>query len=271
MNSFISHSQNLEDLVLRRLFSDVDAGFYIDIGAWHFERDSVTKSFYDLGWRGINVEPTPKYWSLLCKHRPRDLNLRLAVSDKANFVTFNQVDGSGLSSIEQDASVLGKRLGFNVKAIAVETQTLTQVIAQHCPKDQTIHFLKIDVEGHERKVLEGMDWTRFRPVVVLIEAVHATTREPVWDEWEQLILRANYQLIYFDGLNRYYLRNESAYLADRIRIPLNLFDGFLLSRNHQLVLPFRSALKLKVEGLLPRSLAHRLVTFAKAVLSLGKR
>lgn len=52
----ISYAQNGEDVVLARLFQDQLFGRYVDVGAAHPVRDSVRKHFYDLGWRGANVE-----------------------------------------------------------------------------------------------------------------------------------------------------------------------------------------------------------------------
>ena len=43
-----------------------------------------------------------------------------------------------------------------------------------------IDFLKIDVEGAEGDVLFGGDWERFRPKVVVAEAVAPMTSEPSW-------------------------------------------------------------------------------------------
>ena len=51
-------------------------GFYIDVGGWEPQTDSLTQWFYDRSWHGINIEPVPCYHSLLGKKRPRDINLR---------------------------------------------------------------------------------------------------------------------------------------------------------------------------------------------------
>ena len=56
----ISYAQNFEDVLLWRALKQVRNGFYIDIGAQHPEHDSVSKLFYDHGWRGVHVEPTPR-------------------------------------------------------------------------------------------------------------------------------------------------------------------------------------------------------------------
>ena len=81
--TFISYAQAKEDIHLLRALSGVhhDVGFYIDLGAWDPEIDSVTKLFYDAGWRGINVEPSPKWFPRLLEQRPRDINLQVAVSE----------------------------------------------------------------------------------------------------------------------------------------------------------------------------------------------
>ncbi len=57
--AFTSYAQNFEDVMLWRALRHIDQGYYIDVGAWSPELDSVTKAFYEHGWHGINVEPNP--------------------------------------------------------------------------------------------------------------------------------------------------------------------------------------------------------------------
>ena len=54
-----SYAQNFEDVLLRRALRDIEAGFYVDIGAQDPVVDSVSRGFYELGWRGIHAEATP--------------------------------------------------------------------------------------------------------------------------------------------------------------------------------------------------------------------
>ena len=46
--------------MLWRAFHDARPGFYVDVGAADPDADSVTRAFYDRGWRGIDVEPLPE-------------------------------------------------------------------------------------------------------------------------------------------------------------------------------------------------------------------
>jgi hypothetical protein len=71
-----------------------------------------------------------------------------------------------------------------------------------------IDFMKIDVEGAEKAVIEGGDWDRFRPGIVVVEAVAPLTGQPAWAAWENLLTRQGYRFVLFDTLNRFYVAEE---------------------------------------------------------------
>ena len=56
----LSYAQFLEDIQLYRALKEIKNGFYIDVGANHPLDHSVTKLFYEKGWSGINIEPSPE-------------------------------------------------------------------------------------------------------------------------------------------------------------------------------------------------------------------
>ena len=87
--TFISYAQNFEDIMLWRALKHIENGFYIDVGAWSPDLDSVTRAFYERGWRGINVEPNPEFHAQLLARRPRDINMLLAVSDTSGTQIMN--------------------------------------------------------------------------------------------------------------------------------------------------------------------------------------
>ena len=72
--TFVSYAQNFEDVMLWRALKHVEFGFYVDVGANDPEVDSVTKLFYDNGWRGVNVEPVTQWYEKLHRERSRDVN-----------------------------------------------------------------------------------------------------------------------------------------------------------------------------------------------------
>ena len=223
----ISYAQNFEDVMLQRVFRDRKDGFYIDVGAMDPVDDSVTKAFYDQGWSGINVEPDEAFYSKLLEQRPRDINLRLGLSDREEAQTFYVFGQPGNSTLDKstrdDLSAQGLE---ELSQSKVRTTTLAAICREHVRRE--IDFLKIDCEGWEKQVIEGADWDRFRPTVLIVEATKPNTTTPNWSEWEPLLIENDrYEMVYFDGLNRYYLRREYADLREHFATPPNIFDGFI--------------------------------------------
>lgn len=228
---FVSYAQNLEDVILNRAFGGKSDGFYVDVGASHPIVDSVTQAFYERGWRGINIEPLPDRIAELAYARPRDLNLRLALAEAPGRATFHVFPRwHGLSTLDGAIAADMTRWGDEAHPVEVEIRTLDSVLDE--AGVGSIDFLKIDVEGAEGRVLAGLDLTRRRPVVLLIEATYPTTSDPSHEGWEPGLLASGYRMVLFDGLNRFYLRDESADLADRFRLPPHVFDGYVRAREY---------------------------------------
>jgi FkbM family methyltransferase len=208
----ISYAQNDEDVVLARVLGDAPGGFYLDVGASEPELRSVTRHFYERGWRGVNVEPVAAVHAALERERPGDVNLCLALGARPGTLTFFEFEAEGISTLSEDFAAHFERQGLPCRRRTVEVGTLRDVCRAHCPGP--IDFMKIDVEGWERQVLEGADWGRFRPRVLLVEATRPNSTEPNWQGWEPLLLAQGYLFAYFDGLNRFYVpREERALLA----------------------------------------------------------
>jgi len=220
---FLSYAQNFEDVLLWRALRDEADGFYVDVGAADPDEDSVTRAFYDRGWRGINVEPVADLAARLRDARPRDVTLAVAAGDRDGRITLHVVDGTGLSTTEDDAARAAAAGGFGSRALDVPLRTLRGILVEHAPP--TIHFLKIDVEGAERAVLAGCDFDLFRPWIILVEATAPMTDVPVHASWEGILTRARYRHVWFDGLNRFYVAEERFdALAGHFRTPVNVFD-----------------------------------------------
>ena len=90
-----------------------------------------------------------------------------------------------------------------------------------------VDFLKVDVEGFEREVLAGADWSSFRPRVVVMEATVPKSDEPAHEGWEPMLLEVGYRFAMFDGLNRFYAHADEPALVQRLAIPANVFDDFV--------------------------------------------
>jgi FkbM family methyltransferase len=221
----ISYAQNFEDVILRRVFRNRTSGFYIDVGAMDPTFESVTKFFYDQGWCGINIEPNESFFKKIVSERERDINLNIALGDREEVRTFYASNETGLSTFDESNRDRLVQRGFEAKERPVQVTTLAAVCREHV--DRPIDFLKVDCEGWEKQTLAGADWTQFRPTVVIVEATLPGIAVPAWSEWEPILIEdAKYDMVYFDGLNRFYLRRDSPGLRAHFSSPPNVFDGF---------------------------------------------
>jgi FkbM family methyltransferase len=222
MDYFISYAQNGEDILLHRALKDVVHGFYIDIGAQDPVEDSVTKAFYERGWRGINVEPVQYWHARLAADRPHDINLQAAASDRNGELKLFEVADSGLSTSNPDVARGHAKSGLVVRETRVACLTLDEICARYSV--ERVHFLKIDCEGTEQQVLQGFSLDAVRPWVIVVEATKPNSSKPTWKEWENLLTERGYQYVYTDGLSRYYIAKEHPELRDSFRAPPNPLD-----------------------------------------------
>ena len=192
---FLTYAEYYEDWILDRALAGVEKGFYVDVGAncpWWF---SMTKHFYDCGWHGINLEPLEHEYNVLCKYRPRDINLNVGAGSQNGELEFFMAGGGSTfnADVVKNADKTKKKV--------VPVKRLADILPENIKdKNQAIHFLKIDVEEFERSVLEGMDFSCFRPWIMILESNYPTYHE----QWEDILLRNGYEHVHIFGSNRFY-------------------------------------------------------------------
>jgi len=207
MEKIVSYAQNREDVILNAFFPDIEHGYYVDIGASDPTKDSVTKFFYDRDWHGINVEPNPSIYKKLLKERPLDININAGVSNVSgkNLDFRIYKNGDGLSTFSDELKKEYKKTNSKItdsyKDIEVKTTSLSDLFSSNDVSH--IHFMKVDAEGFEYEVLSANDWKKYRPEVICVEANHVTK------DWRSILLSEKYTQVFFDGLNEYYVANES--------------------------------------------------------------
>lgn len=168
-----SFAQDAEDLVLSSMYTDLTPGFYVDIGAHHPVSRSNSHYYYQLGWRGINIDPAEGMIELFGSARPRDVNLQIAIDLQEGYQTLYQFDDPLLSGLDYRVAKQREHEGRHriVGEIAVRTCPLRRVLDEHLPRGQTIDFMSVDVEGTELRVLMSNDWEVYRPGVILVEII----------------------------------------------------------------------------------------------------
>ena len=220
MNKIYKFSSNNKlndmEIILYSVFYDVEKGFYIDIGAKNPNEISMTKNFYKHGWRGINIEPVPYLYKLLLKYRPNDINVGMAAGNKEGNVTIYIKSNNYMSStvIENNKN----DYLYNTKTAIVKMTTMEKICNKYIT-NETIYFLKIDVEGSEKNVILGYNFEKHRPQVIAIESVRWIRGKVinVHKNWEYILFQNNFSFIYKTFWYRYYLDNRIPGLKERFK------------------------------------------------------
>lgn len=229
--SFVSYAQNGEDVVLWRALHAVTPGRYVEVGANEPTKHSISRAFYDRGWSGVEIEPVPALADAFRTARPRDVVVEAAItSDAVDDVVLHLIPDTGLSTLRTDVGAEHAQSGWPVQEVRVPAKRLDAVLEEHLTEGETVHFLVIDTEGGERKVLESIDLLRWRPWVLVIEATAPMSDTRVHEEWEDLVLSRGYQFCLFDGLSRWYVADDHADLKNQLDHPACALDPYVTSR-----------------------------------------
>ena len=222
----ISNAQNFEDIILMRALQDTKEGNYIDIGANDPIDDSVSYMFHSKGWHGIHVDPSEYYAKRLRSARPNDIVLQKFVSSNDQSVKFFDFPGTGWGTSDEKLAYRYKENGYDYVDLSVPTISLAEIFSFF--RNDDIHWLKIDVEGAERDVLESWGDSGVRPWIIVMEAIEPITHEINSDKWKELILGKGYKKVYFDGINEFYLHEAHKELKKYFGPGPNIFDGKII-------------------------------------------
>jgi hypothetical protein len=131
-----------------------------------------------------------------------------------------------LSTCSEEFAERHRQIGWKTDEIITPSVTLESIFYEN--KKTDIHWMKIDVEGMEEEVLRGWKNHPARPWIFVIEATEPNCQTPTWQQWEHHLLARDYQFVYFDGLNRFYIHREHSELSSAFKVPPNCFDRWVL-------------------------------------------
>jgi len=175
---FFSWSQDGEDVVLMDLAQD--PGVYVDVGAHHPTRFSVTRHLYEAGWRGVNIDASPGFASLFDAARPQDTNVEALVGHPG-IRTFHRFVDPAYSTLDPDIARELRNRGVELVGVEeVEVQSLSSILNKVLTP-QPIGLLSIDVEGADLEVLQSHDFVAYPPERILVECPVSVDELPAMD------------------------------------------------------------------------------------------
>lgn len=152
-----SWSQGGEDLALLSIFLNQPEGTYIDVGAHHPSRFSVTRHLYQSGWSGLNIEANQELIEEFQakRHRDRSIVGYVGTPGVRKFHIFSE-PALSTSDVSMASSLVeqGRKL---LEIIEVEAVPLRKLLDEYFPQKQ-IDLINIDAEGSDFDVLTSLDF-----------------------------------------------------------------------------------------------------------------
>lgn len=173
-------SQAGEVSLIRKLVGPDWPKYLVDVGANDGQTISNSYVFVRDGWTGLLLEPNPDVCARLRKThegRANAICLEMAAGKETGtasmYVPTNDPMGfSGTLNTDENMVMAERR--EKTRTIEIKLETLTKLLEQHqFPGD--FSFLSIDAEGCDLEVLQGLDFSRFRPRLIITEEyrIHA--------------------------------------------------------------------------------------------------
>ena len=166
----VSWSQGGEDIGLGMVFRGMKNGRYVDVGAHHPSRFSVTRKLRATGWTGINIDANPELIAAFEKDRPDDINLWNCIGNQPQY-EFTVFKDPAISTVNKDWRK--KFLGLNQEIeseLIVPGRPLHDVFSRYFG-DGYPDLLCIDAEGADLDVLTSARLSKgLGPEWLLLEA-----------------------------------------------------------------------------------------------------
>lgn len=211
-----------ENPLKEAFFAGARTGYFVEVGANDPQALSQTWHLEQRGWTGLLVEPQPDLAAALRRRRSAKV-CAVACSSPRNAGRTMALHLAGIhSSFDPDLNISTVRADG---AIEVPVRTLDEVLVE-AGAPSPIDFLSIDVEGHEIEALEGFDFARWRPRLVLIEDLAMNLR------LHRSLVSRGYKWMRRTGLNSWYVPAGTP-------TKVGVFGHWQFFRKHYLGVPFR--------------------------------
>lgn len=215
-----------EHALVREFFGGETSGYFVEVGAHHPTEGSQTWHLEQSGWTGVLVEPQPELAAFLVASRKARVFAN-ACSSPANAGQSLPLHVDGPRSVldrDRDRMSPGARAAY---VIVVPARTLDSIL-EEAEAPAPIDMLSIDVEGHETEVLRGFDFSRWQPLLILVED-HVNNLQV-----HRYLKRNGYRLIRRLGQNGWYVPAGEA-------VTVSSSQRWEILRKYYLALPFRMA------------------------------
>lgn len=219
--------EHAEKKEIRDYFQNARGLVVVEVGA-NQPTALTSQSFHleqELGWKAVLVEPNPELAQQARQLRPQATVFECACvsSDSIGELTF-YIPVTSAGEAHTHAAIEKNIDDHNYaehRELRVKSKTLNAIIAESGLSE--IALLSIDVEGAELEVLKGLDLTKHRPRMILLEDKHVFLNK------HRLLKKSGYTLAKRTWQNCWYMPNEGVHPKQTFSERLSLLKRLYLS------------------------------------------
>lgn len=201
----------LNEIYLQYLGYKTD-GFFVEVGAFDGLTTSATWGLAQAGWYGVCYEPVPESFKI-CKENHKNHNVIALNTCIGNFIGEIPLHVCGPLSTTDEIQFHSEYWKNDYKGAYTITCPITTLDVSLKENRAPISFdiLIIDVEGSEKKILEGFDISYWQPKICIIEAheqMHNKDLSIQTSFINNFFDKAEYIKIYSDLINNIYVKKQ---------------------------------------------------------------
>jgi len=188
-----------EDIMVNRIFKNYSNGTYVDIGAYHPYKGSLTYKLYKKGWSGINIDISKTSIDLFDIARKRDININCAISNFSGNTFYYEN-----SPINQQNSLI--KYDENQKQVNIKSYKLNEIL--NLNNIINVDYVNIDTEGTELDIIRGIDFQITKPLLFTIEDNFFNSNNETKKEKIDFMNNNNYELFNIIGVTMFFLKKD---------------------------------------------------------------
>ena len=177
----LSYGYTGEDRLIESLLKPLVTynGYYVEVGCNEPRFISNTFLLYRRGWRGVCIDANEQLIRKFGRIRPRDQAVCAFVAHESQPLAYLEFGNNVLSTA--DAQYVPQYLaqGEQIERTRqVQPRTLTAILDEHHAPAR-FDLLAVDAEEFDLSVLQSLDFDRYRPRLVMVEAEDFDALQPL--------------------------------------------------------------------------------------------
>ena len=193
------YAEFAEDIMINRIFNNIQDGFYLDIGAYHPIKGSLTYTLHKRGWKGMNIDLSKTSIDLFNIARPKDININCAISNFSGDTHYFEN-----SPINQQNSLMSNNVGQ--KKIKIKSYKVDEILSLN--NINKVDFINIDTEGNELDILESINYEKTNPYLFTIEENSFFMNNNSKLAKIKFMKEKNYELINIIGVTMFFVKKN---------------------------------------------------------------